>query len=161
MKIKLNNQNIQYMKSKLFYFCLLFIGCSAFAQTTVYFKYDEAGNQRYRGDVVTAQTIQSQSLRQAATSEPTNEEKFWSMIQIYPVPVKDHLTISWSVEANEMIDHVTLYQHSTLANVFSKKNLPNLNRTVNINMSGMYMGVYILSFQLKDGRTMSKNITKL
>ena len=149
------------MKSKLFYFCLLFIGCSAFAQTTVYFKYDEAGNQRYRGDDVTAQTMRSQSLRQAATTEPTEEEKFWSMVQVYPVPVKDQLTIGWTDAANEMIDHVTLYQHSTLANVFSRKNLPNLNRTVNINMSGMYMGVYILSFQLKDGRTMSRNITKL
>lgn len=82
MKIKLHIQNIQYMKSKLFYFCLLFIGCSAFAQTTVYFKYDEAGNQRYRGDDVTAQTMRSQSLRQAATTEPTEEEKFWSMVQV-------------------------------------------------------------------------------
>ncbi|AZI20646.1 T9SS type A sorting domain-containing protein [Chryseobacterium taklimakanense] len=149
------------MKSKLFYFCLLFIGCSAFAQTTVYFKYDEAGNQRYRGDDVTAQTMQSQSLRQAATSEPTDEEKFWSMIQVYPVPVKDELTIGWSDEADEMIDHVTLYQHNTVANVFTKKNLPNLNRKVQVNMNGMYMGVYILSFQLKDGRKMSRNIIKL
>lgn len=161
MKIKLNNQNILYMKSNLLSFFLLFSGCSAFAQTTVYFKYDEAGNQRYRGDDATAQAVQNQTLRQAVATGPTEEEKFWGMVQVYPVPVKDQLTIGWTDAANEMIDHVTLYQHNTLANVFSKKNLPNLNRTVNINMSGMYMGVYILSFQLKDGRTMSRNINKL
>ena len=83
------------------------------------------------------------------------------MVQVYPVPVKDELTIGWSDEADEMIDHVTLYQHNTVANVFTTKNLPNLNRKVQVNMNGMYMGVYILSCQLKDGRKMSRNIIKL
>ncbi len=148
------------MKSNLLSFFLLFSGSTAFAQTTVYFKYDEAGSQRYRGEDAAAQAAQSQTLRQAATTEPTEEEKFWGMIQIYPVPVRDVLTIGWTDMADELIDHVTLYQHNTLANVFSRKNLPNQNRNVKINMSGMFMGVYILNFQLKDGRTISRNIIK-
>ena len=150
------------MKSNLLLFFLLFTGGTAFAQTQLYFKYDEAGNQRYRGDNQYAKpTKEEDPILELATESNTAEDQFWSTVQIYPVPVQDMLTISWTNEADQLIDNVTLYQHNTVANVFSKKNLPNLNRTVNINMSGMYMGVYILSFQLKDGRTMSRNITKL
>ncbi|MDP9958376.1 hypothetical protein [Chryseobacterium lathyri] len=37
------------MKKKLLSFSSLMIGFLGFSQTEVYFKYDEAGNQRYRG----------------------------------------------------------------------------------------------------------------
>ncbi|MET3537824.1 hypothetical protein [Chryseobacterium limigenitum] len=37
------------MKTKLLSIFSLFISFLGFSQTEVYFKYDEAGNQRYRG----------------------------------------------------------------------------------------------------------------
>lgn len=131
------------------------------AQSVVYFKYDEAGNQRYRGEDETARPAQQEVLREAATAQVSEDDKFWSQVQVYPVPVRDQLTISWKEEVNELIDNVTLYQHTISGNVFQKKNIPNLGRNVKVNMGGMYMGVYILSFQLKDGRRMSRNIIKL
>lgn len=151
------------MKSNLLSFFLVFTGCAAFAQTEVYFKYDEAGNQRYRGDNQYAKPAKEEEpiLGLAAENKTAAADQFWSTVQIYPVPVQDMLTISWTDEADQLIDNVTLYQHNTVANVFSRKNLPNLNRKVQVNMNGMYMGVYILSFQLKDGRKMSRNIIKL
>lgn len=43
---------------------------------------------------------------------------------------------------------------------FQQKNTINLNRQVQINMTGYYLGVYVLSFTLKDGRVYTKNIIK-
>lgn len=142
-------------------FLFVLIGSFISAQSVVYFKYDEAGNQRYRGDDATASAAQQEVLREAATAQIPEDGKFWSQVQVYPVPVRDQLTISWKEEVNELIDNVTLYQHAISGNVFQKKYLPNINRNVQINMGGMYMGVYILSFQLKDGRVMTRNILKL
>lgn len=153
------------MKNK-FIILLFFAMCGFyFGQSTIVFRYDEAGNQIFRGVDIRRLAEEQQgdylTTWRSSSAEQTDESKFWSMVQVYPVPVKDELTIGWSDEADEMIDHVTLYQHNTVANVFTKKNLPNLNRKVQVNMNGMYMGVYILSFQLKDGRKMSRNIIKL
>lgn len=129
----------------------------------IVFNYDEAGNQVYRGyngiSVLGEQGKAQEPVgHQSAVPE---QDPFWLGVQIYPVPVQNVLTISWNEENDAVIDHVSLYQHTTLAHLYQKKNLPNLNREVQIDMTQYYMGVYILNFQLKDGRTLSRNITKL
>jgi len=125
------------------------------------FSYDEAGNQIYRGSTISSSgkttpeedpTVQSQSL--------STDDSFWLGIQVYPVPVKDVLTISWNKENNDLIENVSLYQHTTLSFLFEQKNYANLNNQVQVDMSSYYMGVYVLRFQLKDGRVMTRNITK-
>ena len=88
------------------------------------------------------------------------DDTFWREIKIYPVPVKDILTIVWSDKVDRLIDEVSLYEQNTVHWKFQQKNIPNLNRQVQIDMTDYYMGVYILSFQLKDGKIISKNITK-
>ena len=61
---------------------------------------------------------------------------------------------------NDLIDSVSLYQHSVTSWNFQQKNAVALNRQVQINMTGYYLGVYVLSFTLKDGRVYTKNIIK-
>jgi len=130
------------------------------AQTTLIFDYDAAGNQIYRGPNTTSSKTSEEtafSLQEEILSE---EDKFWLNMRIYPVPVKDILTIDWNEDNDSLIKHITLYQHSTLANVYQKQKMPNDNRHLEINMSGFYPGVYILSFELYDGNVISKNIVK-
>lgn len=129
------------------------------AAVDLIFSYDEAGNQVLRRPPLPKITeVHSLERGKAAVAEP---DPFWLQVHLYPVPVKSTLTIAWNQEVDELIESVTLYQHSSLVNLFQKKNMPALNRELHIDMSRFYMGVYILTFTLKDGRTLSKNITKL
>lgn len=159
------------MKRKLLSLFSLLIGFFGFSQTEVYFKYDEAGNQRYRGPnaagknapeaIKEVKKVEEIKTIAAVKQEPTIDEKtFWKQIRLYPVPVNDFLTIDWTEEVNGLIESVSLYQHSTVHWKFHQQNIPSLNRQLKINMNGYEWGVYVLRFTLKDGRVFSKNITK-
>ncbi|MCE4065823.1 hypothetical protein LXM63_12015 [Chryseobacterium gleum] len=160
------------MKKKLLSIFSLLIGFFGFSQTEVYFKYDEAGNQRYRGTDIAGKKIEETPLKETPLQEqartasvgqeiPAMDEKtFWKQIRLYPVPVNDYLTIDWTEEVDGLIESVSLYQHSTVHWKFQQQNIPELNRQVKINMTGYDWGVYILRFTLKDGRVFGRNITK-
>ena len=149
------------MKTKISFIISFFISILSYSQTEIYFKYDEAGNQRYRGTNINARQTQDKQQEQVATTAAkTEEEKFWAELNLYPVPVKDVLTIQWTESVNDLIDSVSLYQHSVTSWNFQQKNAVALNRQVQINMTGYYLGVYVLSFTLKDGRVYTKNIIK-
>lgn len=149
---------------KKFYLCALLlctgIGMSYAQQTEVYFKYDEAGSQRYRGPDNFAKTATQRKAAPSTTTQVLNEKDFWKQVRLYPVPVNDILTIDWTEQTDTLIESVSLYQHSTVHWKFQQKNMPGLNRQLKINMTGYDWGVYILRFTLKDGRIFSKNITK-
>jgi len=156
------------MKRKILSLLSLLIGFLGFSQTEVYFKYDEAGNQRYRGTNSAAKTapeelkkVEETKAIAAVKQEPMIDEKaFWKQIRLYPVPVNDYLTIDWTEEVDGLIESVSLYQHSTVHWKFQQQNIPSLNRKLKINMTGYDWGVYVIRFTLKDGRAFSKNITK-
>ncbi|WP_053328263.1 hypothetical protein [Chryseobacterium gallinarum] len=160
------------MKKKLFSVFSLLVGFLGYSQTEVYFKYDEAGNQRYKGtntaakkaeDLISKEVkVQQQAKTSIAASQtPAIDEKaFWKQIRLYPVPVNDYLTIDWTEEVDSLIESVSLYQHSTVHWKFQQQNIPGLNRQVKINMTGYDWGVYILRFTLKDGRVFGRNVTK-
>jgi len=141
------------------------IGFFGFSQTEVYFKYDEAGNQRYRGiDAAGKKTEELKKDAKVATvtqqAPAIDEKEFLKQIRLYPVPVNDYLTIDWTEEVDGLIESVSLYQHSTIHWKFQQQNIPDLNRQIKINMTGYDWGVYVVRFTLKDGRIFSKNITK-
>ncbi|TXI95602.1 hypothetical protein [Chryseobacterium sp. WX] len=160
------------MKRKLLSIFSLLIGFLGFSQTEVYFKYDEAGNQRYRGTDIAGKKVEETALNETNLQEqartaaavqqiPAMDEKtFWKQIRLYPVPVNDFLTIDWTEEVDGLIESVSLYQHSTVHWKFQQQNIPELNRQVRINMTGYDWGVYILRFTLKDGRVFGRNVTK-
>ncbi|WP_185290233.1 hypothetical protein [Chryseobacterium lactis] len=153
------------MRKKIVSLFSLSIGFLGFSQTEVYFKYDEAGNQRYRGIDANARQVSETLSKPAANTAAVmksdiDENKFWKQIRLYPVPVNDVLTIDWTEEADGLIESVSLYQHSIVHWKFQQQNLPDLNRQIKINMTGYDWGVYVLRFTLKDGRTFSKNVTK-
>lgn len=159
------------MKQKLLSALSIFIGFLGFSQTEVYFKYDEAGNQRYRG-TNSAGKQAAEETREIKKTEETktvasvqqapalDEKSFFKQIRMYPVPVNDYLTLDWTEEVDGLIESVSLYQHSTVHWKFQQQNIPGLNRKLKINMTGFDWGVYVIRFTLKDGRVFSKNITK-
>ncbi|MGO4709106.1 hypothetical protein AB4Y90_08310 [Chryseobacterium sp. 2TAF14] len=161
------------MKKNILSIASLFIGFLGYSQTEVYFKYDEAGNQRYRGTNSNAKqasnellatenkvtTVDSEVLKTSNVAV-MDEKAFWKQMRLYPIPVNDILTIDWTEEVDSLIESVSLYQHSTTHWKFQQQNLPSLNRQLKINMTGYEWGVYILSVKLKDGRKFSRNITK-
>ncbi|WP_312296858.1 hypothetical protein [Chryseobacterium sp.] len=142
------------------------LGLSYAQVTEVYFKYDEAGSQRYRGPDTSAKqtpetTSKVDSKTTALTQSPVIDEKaFWKQVRLYPVPVNDVLTIDWTDEVDGLIESVSLYQHSTVHWKFQQQNMPDLNKKIRINMTRYDWGVYVIRFTLKDGRIFSKNITK-
>ncbi|QWT84442.1 hypothetical protein KBP46_13055 [Chryseobacterium sp. PCH239] len=154
------------MKRKLLSLSSLMIGFFGFSQTEVYFKYDEAGNQRYRGIDAAGKQAEGMVLKESKVAAVTrqtpviDEKTFLKQIRLYPVPVNDYLTIDWTEEVDGLIESVSLYQHSTIHWKFQQQNIPDLNRQVKINMTGYDWGVYVVRFTLKDGRVFSKNITK-
>lgn len=159
------------MKRKILSLFSVAIGFFGYSQQTeVYFKYDEAGNQRYRGPDVNAKqqpkdVSQAENKTVASAPQPKEEsvmdaKEFWSNIRLYPVPVNDVLTMDWTEEVDALIETVSLYQHSGVHWKFQQQNLPNLNRQLKINMTGYEWGVYVLHLKLKDGREFSRNITK-
>lgn len=154
------------MKKRLISFVSLLIGFFGFSQTEVYFKYDESGNQRYRGPDAAARPssqTNSQDSNKIASTQQTqamDEKTFWKQLRLYPVPVNYYLTIDWTEEADNLIESVALYQHSIVHWKFQQQNIPSLNRKLQINMTGYDWGIYVIRFTLKDGRIFSKNITK-
>lgn len=164
-----NITNHLTMKNLLFFIALFFANL-AFSQIIIQpqpmlnFEFDEAGNQIYRGNG----SLSKSNLSSPENLEDSNlnsayiisEKEFWNNIRIYPVPVKDILTIDWTEKVDDLISNVGLFQQSTVHWVFQGEIIPSLHRKLQINMSKQYMGVYILIFTLKDGRRVSKNITK-
>ena len=157
------------MKRKLCSAFSLLIGILGYSQTEVYFKYDEAGNQRYRGTNAIPKKAQEEIVKQEAEiaktviakQEPQMDEKtFMKNIRLYPVPVNDYLTIDWTEDVDGLIESVSLYQHNTTHWKFQQHNTQELKRQVKINMTGYDWGIYILRFTLKDGRIFSRNISK-
>ncbi len=154
------------MKKRTLTFASLLIGFFGFSQTEVYFGYDEAGNQRYRGPDAAAQKFsegssqESNKAASASTVQVMDDKAFFKEVRLYPVPVNDFLTIDWTEKVDSLIESVSLYQHSTVHWKFQQQNLPGLNRKLRINMAGYEWGVYVIRFTLKDGRIFSKNITK-
>ncbi|WBV56474.1 hypothetical protein PFY10_20005 [Chryseobacterium daecheongense] len=152
------------MKTKLFSLFSLLIGFLGFSQTEVYFNYDPAGNQIYRGPDSFSKTKDASESKATHLDEPNilamDEKTFWKQIRLYPVPVSDILTIDWTEKVDGIIESVSLYQHSTVHWKFQQQNIPDMNKQLKINMSSYEWGAYILQFTLKDGRVLSKNITK-
>lgn len=128
------------------------------------FLYDDSGNQIFRGYVCNncpaPLSKEETSSSEGRTSGEDSTESFWKEVSIYPVPVKDLLTITWKDKVDDLIEEVSLYEQNTVHWKFQQKNFPSIDKQIQIDMSHYYMGVYVLTFQLRDGRVVSKNITK-
>lgn len=144
-----------------FLFSFLCLGSYSFSQTidvvptatpvtsVLDFSYDSSGNQIKR------------SFRSLLVIVPKTapQDNFLEHIQLFPVPVKNELTIKWDNKISGQIFSIGIYDHNQLKH-FYKDNLNNDESQVHVNMSTYYSGLYIIQFTLSDGRIYSKTIIK-
>lgn len=96
--IKTNNNlnlNTVFMRKRTLALVSLLTGFFCFSQTEFYFKYDEAGDQRYR-DPDAAARLSSQSNNKSASPQQTqamDEKTFWNQLRLYPAPVNDYFIV--------------------------------------------------------------------
>lgn len=162
------NRSLPLIPLLVFSLCLdAQFGTTAVPQPTgsIIFQYDDAGNQVFRGyhcaNCNVGGSKPAPETNEGAGTANVIEDEFSGEIHIYPVPVRDVLTVAWTEKVDHLIAEVSLYEQNTVHWKFQQKNLPVTNREVGIDMSGYYMGVYVVTFRLRDGRTISRNITKL
>ena len=63
------------MKTKVLLIISFFISILSYSQTEIYFKYDEAGNQRYRGTNINARQVQDKQQEQVVVTTAKSEEE--------------------------------------------------------------------------------------
>ena len=101
------------MKRILLPLCFCLTGV-VYAQTEVVFRYDEAGNQIYRGPFSSSE----EKVKTNSKEEPENtpqlslksaeEVAFWKEVKMAPVPVKDILTIIVSEEIRKNLQEICI-----------------------------------------------------
>lgn len=161
--------NILKMKNKIIILVLLIFSIGCLAQTELIFTYDEAGNQIYRGPkevkkedglhLIFGKSTENNS--QLSDESVSFESLFLKEVRIYPNPVKDVLTVEWTENVSDKIREVRVYQHNTLHWLYTSDKTAIQHRGFQLNMQEQPYGIYILSFLLSDGKTVSVNISKL
>lgn len=150
------------MKKPLFFLCFCLTGAT-YAQTEVVFRYDEAGNQVYRGPSSSEDKTKTNSKEESENSPQLSlmsaeEVAFWKEVKMAPVPVKDMLTIMVSEEIQKNLQEISVYD--MLGNMlYMKKNASESSRT-GINMGHYIEGAYVVKFHLQGGEIYSQTILK-
>ncbi len=118
------------------------------------FSFDKAGNQRSSAIC----TKEDKTNHTSKEQEQEDIEEIASKIEVYPVPVQDFLNIRWAQEVDDLVDRIVL--SDMLGRVSLPITKPANSFQTRINISSYSDGVYIVSFFLKDGRRLNKNILK-
>lgn len=118
------------------------------------FSFDKAGNQKTAENCIKKDTPNQTSKEE----EQEDIKDIASKIEVYPVPVQDFLNIRWTQEVDDLVDHILLSDMLGCVSLPIAK--PANSFQTRINVSSYADGVYIVSFFLKDGRRLNKNILK-
>ena len=123
----------------------------------VIFRYDDSGNQIYRGPDCT---------NCCSTCRPGEEEvsniadMIANKIQAAPVPVKIDLTVFWDLSIRDFIVSIDLLPYNAF-NIAESVSIRSLNTNSYIfRMSHLPYGVYYLKFNLSDGSVYTRTVTK-
>lgn len=150
------------MKRILLPLCFCLTGV-VYAQTEVVFRYDEAGNQVYRGPFSSEDKTKNNTKEEPENTSQLSlmsaeEAAFWKEVKMAPVPVKDILTIIVSEEIRKNLQEISVY--NMLGNMlYIKKKASDSHRT-EISMGHYIEGAYVVKFHLNGGKIYSQTILK-
>lgn len=144
---------------KVVLFLLLLSSFLVYSQTDIVCEYDESGNQVYRGEYALNTEINNSSNLNSNLGVSPGEIVFWQKVEIGPNPTTDILIINMNDEAKREISYFVLYDflgnpQYTYQNAFTQ------SQRVELDMRRYPIGMYVLSFYLKDGKIFSKHISK-
>lgn len=132
---------------------------SSFSAQTAIFKYDEAGNQIFRGLCDGCKKISEKSSVAEEAKAQTIAQQVAHNIKVAPVPVKANLNILWDAKVKDYIRRIELvpYNDVQILNFFDMKTT---SISCVFNMESYSYGVYYLKFYLSDGSIYTRTITK-
>lgn len=151
------------MKKTLLFLCFCLIGV-AYAQTEVVFRYDEAGNQVYRGPFSSSEDKTKTNSKEEPENTPqlslmsAKEAAFWKEVNMAPVPVKDMLTIVVSEEIQKNLQEISVY--NMLGNLLYLNKKAGASPRTEISMGHYMEGAYVVKFHLTGGEIYSQTILK-
>lgn len=123
----------------------------------VLFRYDNAGNQIYRGPdgIVCVNCRPGEEI-----IPPSLADQIANKIQAAPVPVKTNLTVIWDLSITDFIVSIDLLPYNA-SNITETVNITSLNTNSYLfRMSHLPYGVYYLKFNLTDGSVYTRTVTK-
>lgn len=146
---------IDIMKTLTFFF--VFISISLKCQ--VIFRYDESGNQIYRG---IGDANKNSAVIKKDDIKPTFSlaDSISNKIQVAPVPVKTDLNVFWDKEIENYIIKIDLLPYNAFK-IIETINISRLHsNTYTFKMSHLPYGVYYLKFYLSDNSIYTVTVTK-
>lgn len=124
----------------------------------VIFRYDDSGNQIYRGPELCTNCCAT--CRPGEESPSTLADMVANKIQAAPVPVKTDLTVLWDLSIRDFIVSIDLLPYNAF-NITESVSIRSLNTNSYIfRMSHLPYGVYYLKFNLSDGSVYTRTVTK-
>ena len=122
----------------------------------VLFRYDDSGNQIFRGP----ERIVCISCRPGEEPTSTLANQIANKIQAAPVPVKTDLNVLWDLSIKDFIVSIDLLPYNAF-NITESVSIKLLNTNSYIfRMSHLPYGVYYLKFNLSDGSVYTRTVTK-
>ena len=122
----------------------------------VLFRYDDSGNQIFRGP----DGIVCNTCRPGEENTSTLADQVANQIQAAPVPVKTDLTVLWDLSIRDFIVSIDLLPYNAF-NITESVSIRSLNTNSYIfRMSHLPYGVYYLKFNLSDGSIYTRTVTK-
>jgi hypothetical protein len=145
------------MKIKL-YLVLIFVCSVSYGQDTfLTFEYDTAGNQTKRAIVIRATPLAGATSKVVTNPELIKDE-LYTDISYYPNPVCQELYVKWSIQNNNPVNNIEVYNLSGQL----IKNYPNLTSldNTNVNFESYPEGLYNLILVYNDGVSKVLKIVK-
>lgn len=122
----------------------------------VLFRYDDSGNQIFRGP----EGMVCTNCRLGEEPISTLSDQIANKIQAAPVPVKTDLTVLWDLSIRDFIVTIDLLPYNAF-NITESVSIRSLNTNSYIfRMSHLPYGVYYLKFNLSDGSVYTRTVTK-
>ncbi|MDR2205688.1 MAG: hypothetical protein LBE36_05980 [Flavobacteriaceae bacterium] len=122
----------------------------------VFFEYDEAGNQIYRGLCTTCKDSDSNN----DVGNATLAEQIENKIQVAPVPVQTDLTVIWDLSIKNYITKIEMLPYNGFSILKSVNINSNSDNSYVFPMGSYPYGVYYLKFYLTDGSVYTRTIIK-
>lgn len=139
---------------------LLFLLANILVKSQVVLKYDEAGNQIYRGLDANKNAPNTQPDKTPPEAPSSLAITIANKIKVAPVPVRTDLNVFWDQSIKDYIIKIELLPYNAFR-IIESVNVANLKTNSYIfGMSHLPYGVYYLKFYLNDKSTHSVTVTK-
>ena len=144
----------------LFLFLLLLIAVPAISQDTVYFEYDNAGNQIERSlSIRVSTTNEADEIVELIEEKLDTEDQLTEgYVKYYPNPVKDYLYLHWENANNHSLKSITLF--NSIGQQVGLYTVQPSDITETLNLSSFPQGVYMLILNYTNGEIKSIKIIK-